>query len=225
MVPFYAALADAPAAPAARRAASGADVAAADAGEAAYASARHRAGHAAGGVRAGRRIRRRQALAAGHFAALAGACANRPDPHGAGGLLGSPRTSETCDEIGRPAGRAACSTWPAQTSLDEAIALIARRAVVSNDSGLLHIASALNRPVVAMYGPTDPDHAPPFSDVARVAVAAAVLRAVPQRECPLGHHDCMTKLAYLARLAFGEGDYRVFYDDVEAARAWLSGEG
>lgn len=30
-----------------------------------------------------------------------------------------------------------------------------------------------------------------------------------------------TKLAYLARLAFGEGDYRVFYDDVEAARAWL----
>jgi hypothetical protein len=34
-----------------------------------------------------------------------------------------------------------------------------------------------------------------------------------------------TKLAYLARLAFGEGDYRVFYDDVEAARAWLSGEG
>lgn len=30
-----------------------------------------------------------------------------------------------------------------------------------------------------------------------------------------------TKLAYLARIAFGEGDYRVFYDDIDAARAWL----
>jgi hypothetical protein len=30
-----------------------------------------------------------------------------------------------------------------------------------------------------------------------------------------------TKIAYLARIAFGEGDYRVFYDDIDAARAWL----
>jgi hypothetical protein len=31
-----------------------------------------------------------------------------------------------------------------------------------------------------------------------------------------------TKLAYLARLAFGDGDYRVFYDDVGAAVRWLN---
>jgi hypothetical protein len=31
-----------------------------------------------------------------------------------------------------------------------------------------------------------------------------------------------TKLAYLARLAFGEGDYRVFYSDMTAAVRWLS---
>ena len=31
-----------------------------------------------------------------------------------------------------------------------------------------------------------------------------------------------TKLAYLARLAFGDGDYRVFYDDVGAAIRWLN---
>jgi hypothetical protein len=30
------------------------------------------------------------------------------------------------------------------------------------------------------------------------------------------------KLAYLARLAFGEGDYRVFYNDIAAAVAWLT---
>ncbi len=33
-----------------------------------------------------------------------------------------------------------------------------------------------------------------------------------------------TRLAYLARLAFGEGDYRVFYDDIVAAVRWLSEE-
>ena len=31
-----------------------------------------------------------------------------------------------------------------------------------------------------------------------------------------------SKLAYLARLAFGDGDYRVFYDDMSAAIAWLN---
>jgi hypothetical protein len=34
-----------------------------------------------------------------------------------------------------------------------------------------------------------------------------------------------TKLAYLARLAFGEGDYRVFYNDITAAVQWLSEDG
>ncbi len=33
-----------------------------------------------------------------------------------------------------------------------------------------------------------------------------------------------SRLAYLARLAFGEGDYRVFYNDMTAAVAWLSKE-
>lgn len=32
-----------------------------------------------------------------------------------------------------------------------------------------------------------------------------------------------TKLAYLARLAFGEGDVQVFYNDIAAALAWLTG--
>jgi hypothetical protein len=33
-----------------------------------------------------------------------------------------------------------------------------------------------------------------------------------------------SKLAYLARLAFGEGDYRVFYNDISAAINWLGKE-
>jgi heptosyltransferase-2 len=78
------------------------------------------------------------------------------------------------------------------TVLEDAIALIAKAdAVVSNDSGLLHIASALNRKIVALYGPTDPTHAPPFADVFRTIYLALDCAPCRQRECPLGHHRCM----------------------------------
>lgn len=82
------------------------------------------------------------------------------------------------------------------TVLEEAIALIAKaNAVVSNDSGLLHIASALNRKIVALYGPTDPNHAPPFADVVRTIYLALECAPCKQRECPLGHHRCMKDIS------------------------------
>jgi heptosyltransferase-2 len=108
-------------------------------------------------------------------------------------LLGSPKDNAVCDEI-----KALCPSvhhLAGKTSLDQAIALIASSAaVVSNDSGLLHIASALNRPVIALYGPTDPDHAPPFSDVAYSLSLRLACAPCKQRECPLIHQDCMQKL-------------------------------
>jgi heptosyltransferase-2 len=110
-------------------------------------------------------------------------------------LLGSPKDKEVCDEIMELAGSARMFNLAGVTRLDEAVALIARAdAVVSNDSGLLHIASALNRPVIAIYGPTDPDHAPPFSDVARSLSLRLACAPCRQRECPLGHHNCMNQL-------------------------------
>jgi heptosyltransferase-2 len=109
-------------------------------------------------------------------------------------LLGSPKDNAVCDEI-----KAACPSvhhLAGKTTLAQAIALIASSAaVVSNDSGLLHIASALNRPVIALYGPTDPDHAPPFSDIAHSLSLRLACAPCKQRECPLGHHDCMQKLS------------------------------
>ena len=109
-------------------------------------------------------------------------------------LLGSPKDNAVCDEI-----KALCPAvfhLAGKTSLDQAIALIASSAaVVSNDSGLLHIASALNRPVIALYGPTDPDHAPPFSDIAHSLSLRLACAPCKQRECPLGHQDCLQKLS------------------------------
>ncbi|MBL7250692.1 lipopolysaccharide heptosyltransferase II [Alloalcanivorax marinus] len=81
------------------------------------------------------------------------------------------------------------------TSLEQAVDLLsATDAVVSNDSGLMHIAAALNRPLVAVYGSTSPGFTPPLGD--RVAMERLGLDCSPcfQRECPLGHLNCLRQL-------------------------------
>jgi heptosyltransferase II len=130
----------------------------------------------------------------GHFARLTDEI-RKADPGAQVALLGSPKDKPVCDEIVAAAGKDGMFNLAGVTRLDEAVALIARAAaVVANDSGLLHVASALNRPVIAIYGPTDPDHAPPFSDVAKSLSLRLECAPCRQRECPLGHHDCMNKL-------------------------------
>ncbi|RJQ57075.1 MAG: lipopolysaccharide heptosyltransferase I [Nitrospiraceae bacterium] len=50
-----------------------------------------------------------------------------------------------------------------RTNLKELVALIdGAKAVVSNDSGPMHVAAALNKPVVALFGPTDPEKTGPY---------------------------------------------------------------
>jgi heptosyltransferase-2 len=83
-----------------------------------------------------------------------------------------------------------------RTNLDQVVDLLAHcRAVVSNDSGLMHVAAALGRPVAAIYGSSDPRTTPPLSERARVLRLDLPCSPCFQRRCPLGHLDCLRRLS------------------------------
>lgn len=90
--------------------------------------------------------------------------------------------------------------WAGRTTLDQALALIAAaRAVVSNDSGLMHVAAALGVPQVAIFGSSSPLHTPPLSARAQVLWLKNDPHYLPaldcapcfERSCPLGHTRCL----------------------------------
>jgi heptosyltransferase-2 len=110
-------------------------------------------------------------------------------------LFGSEKDRPVTASINRlTQGR--CRDLSGSTSLGEAIDLMAlATAVVSNDSGLMHVAAALQRPLVAIYGSSDPSHTPPMSDKAKILSLSLSCSPCFERECPLGHLRCLRDIA------------------------------
>lgn len=89
-----------------------------------------------------------------------------------------------------------CHDLAGRTSLGQAIDLLALAdRVVSNDSGLMHIAAALGRPLVVLYGATSPGFTPPLTDVVEILSIPVDCGPCFERVCPLGHGRCLQDIA------------------------------
>lgn len=114
-------------------------------------------------------------------------------------LLGSAKEAALCQDVVRQAV-GACEVLAGQTSLADAMALIAAaRGVVSNDSGLMHVAAGFGVPQVALFGSTSPEHTPPLNPNARIIWLKDELQldCAPcfERVCRFGHTRCLTEIA------------------------------
>lgn len=123
---------------------------------------------------------------AAHFAALAQRCV---DAGSEVWVLGGPADVSMGSTI---AAAAPVKDLTGRTSLLEAVDLLAAAtAVVSNDSGLMHVAAALGRPLTAIYGSTTPAFTPPLAAQAAIVERDLPCRPCFARECPLQHLDCL----------------------------------
>lgn len=109
-------------------------------------------------------------------------------------LFGADKDRAICDGIA-----ATCkvvTNLAGRTTLEQAVDLMSLAdAVVSNDSGLMHVAAALDRPLVALYGSSDPGFTPPLN--ARHRIVSLGLKCSPcfERECPLGTTACLVDMS------------------------------
>lgn len=109
-------------------------------------------------------------------------------------LFGSPKESDAAKLI-QIVTNNACVDLVGKTNLIEAITIMSKAsAVVCNDSGLMHVAAALNKPLVVVYGSSSPKFTPPLSKDVKILSLNLDCSPCFKRECPLGHLNCLKHL-------------------------------
>ena len=113
-------------------------------------------------------------------------------------LLGSQQdqcTAQAIMQASTPDVRQHIDDLTGKTSLDQVIDLISRADyVLTNDSGLMHVAAALGKKQVALFGSTSPKHTPPLNRQARTLWLDLPCSPCFQRTCRLKHTNCMLHL-------------------------------
>ena len=113
-------------------------------------------------------------------------------------LFGSAKDKDTTASIKSlvdQENQAAVFNLAGETSLIGVVDLLAAcKTVVSNDSGLMHVAAAVGCHVVGVYGSTSPKYTPPLAQKVDIVHTDIDCRPCFKRECPLGHLKCLKEL-------------------------------
>lgn len=109
-------------------------------------------------------------------------------------LFGSEKDQAVTDSI-QQLTQQRCVDLAGKTKLGEAIDLMSLcDTLISNDSGLMHVAAALDKKLIAIYGSSDPKHTPPMHPQAVVEYLGLSCSPCFERTCPLGHLNCLRQL-------------------------------
>lgn len=111
-------------------------------------------------------------------------------------IIGSAKDAEAGETIAQIAGDGV-KNLAGKTSLGDAVDLLALAdGAVTNDSGLMHVAAALDVPLVAIFGSSTPEHTPPLALPERVVVLYLGISCSPcfKRTCKYQHLRCLTEI-------------------------------
>lgn len=110
-------------------------------------------------------------------------------------LLGSGKDTIACQTIASQLPDESLFDLSGKTTLEEAMTVLSlAQRVISNDSGLMHLAAAVGSHVIALYGSSDPNFTPPLSDHTTVLHLDLECSPCFKRECPYGHLDCLNNI-------------------------------
>jgi heptosyltransferase II len=110
-------------------------------------------------------------------------------------LFGSKKDVIVAEQINQLVG-GSCVDLSGKTSMTEAVDLLSLvNAVISNDSGLMHVAAALDKDLIALYGSSDPTFTPPLNTNAKIISLGLDCSPCFKRDCPLGHTRCLVEIS------------------------------
>ena len=110
-------------------------------------------------------------------------------------LLGSTADRSFATEVAALSGRR-CFNLCGRHSLTESMAVLAQaELVVTHDGEPMHLAAAYGRPMVTIFGPTDPRLNPPRSPLAKVEWLHHACSPCNQAQCRFGHGDCLSEIS------------------------------